>query len=374
MWKWIAGSPDADDLRALNASMNDLIDGNNAQIKINSALNNKMEQSIDAINSMMHLHQSNLNKIQLEFSIINMIITIDTLKKHLEEIQEAIIKARVNLIHESLVTDKEQFFIINELVNEGIQFNEKAEAFKYMDAKVATNKDTLFYIISIPKLSKTVYDVVRIIPLIKSNHKIKISGELYMISATETLLIKDDKFKYINKFTDIKNVTSDGCISKIIKGQHGNCQMQFIHDHERLIQVNPTMILINDANVTFENTCGASNRTFIGNYLIKFKNCSIIIDGYQFSNEKITFEETPLFLPIQNLAINTSKIFKEFNLTELTEFHFETRQKIKHLTLENENLTQEHKSTRLTLIIGFGGTTTIMIVGLIVLVYVCVKP
>lgn len=38
-WKWLAGSPDAGDLRLINTSMNELISANNLQVQINDMLN-----------------------------------------------------------------------------------------------------------------------------------------------------------------------------------------------------------------------------------------------------------------------------------------------------------------------------------------------
>lgn len=45
-WKFIAGSPDANDLKIINSSINELVNNNNQQIRINRALNLQMKELV----------------------------------------------------------------------------------------------------------------------------------------------------------------------------------------------------------------------------------------------------------------------------------------------------------------------------------------
>jgi hypothetical protein len=52
-WKYISGSPDADDLRLVNATINAMIDQENNQVKINSGLDIRIRNITYSINTLI---------------------------------------------------------------------------------------------------------------------------------------------------------------------------------------------------------------------------------------------------------------------------------------------------------------------------------
>lgn len=67
VWKFIAGSPDADDLRIINSTLNQVIDYNNVQVSINRHINNQLEDLALKTNDVISL----LNTKSLEIHSIN---------------------------------------------------------------------------------------------------------------------------------------------------------------------------------------------------------------------------------------------------------------------------------------------------------------
>ena len=88
-WKWIAGNPDAQDLRIINSSMNDLITENNKQYQINNQVNLRLQTLTSTVNKMVETSYSNkvmLNEVETLITILN----IDTINKILLDVQDAI--------------------------------------------------------------------------------------------------------------------------------------------------------------------------------------------------------------------------------------------------------------------------------------------
>ncbi|XP_062541211.1 uncharacterized protein LOC134209239 [Armigeres subalbatus] len=88
-WKWLAGSPDAQDLHIINSTMNELITQNNQQVNINNRINARISELTSSINKIINSMKA--NELANEISAIITIINIDIINKLLEDIQDAII-------------------------------------------------------------------------------------------------------------------------------------------------------------------------------------------------------------------------------------------------------------------------------------------
>ncbi|XP_062555573.1 uncharacterized protein LOC134220510 [Armigeres subalbatus] len=92
-WKWLAGTPDADDLRIINSTFNALVDQSNEQIKINRVINERISKITNTVNQL-----TSVNNILLkETDAITLLLSLDTMNNILEEIEDAILRARVSL-------------------------------------------------------------------------------------------------------------------------------------------------------------------------------------------------------------------------------------------------------------------------------------
>ena len=148
-WKWLAGNPDADDLRLLNTTMNKLINENNRQFQVNNVINNRIKDMTSTINKLIE-QQSITNKIILEeIDALTLILYIDTINDILEEIQDTIIRARISLASNKLLTLKEVFFLDSLLQNQGFELEFPEEALNYAIPKIVIKNDLLLYILEI---------------------------------------------------------------------------------------------------------------------------------------------------------------------------------------------------------------------------------
>lgn len=160
-WKWLAGNPDADDLRIINKTFNELIDQTNEQIKINEVINERIFRITNTINQLTAVN----NILSKETDALTLILSLDTMNNILEEIEDAILRARISLSDSKLLTLKE-IFIIETIINEqGITTNFPEEALSYAKPKIVSKSDMLLYILEVPK-TNGMCEIIKIIPLI----------------------------------------------------------------------------------------------------------------------------------------------------------------------------------------------------------------
>lgn len=104
-WKWIAGNPDAQDLRIIDKSLNQLVSENNHQVKIDTQIGNSISELTSAINQI--IGKQHINQIILdEIDVITTILNIDTINKILFNIQEAKIFSKMHVTNSKMLSSK----------------------------------------------------------------------------------------------------------------------------------------------------------------------------------------------------------------------------------------------------------------------------
>ncbi|XP_055630596.1 uncharacterized protein LOC129771205 [Toxorhynchites rutilus septentrionalis] len=167
-WKWIAGSPDADDLRIINTTLNNLITQNNQQTIVNNIINNRINEIMTTVNRLVE-QQSTENKILLEeMDAVMLLLYMDTTNTILEDLEDTILRTRIELANSKLLSLKEILTIETLLNEQGIETQFPEEALNYAQPKIATRGDLLLYILQVPKV-KGNCDVIQIIPLTVQN-------------------------------------------------------------------------------------------------------------------------------------------------------------------------------------------------------------
>lgn len=164
-WKWIAGTPDAQDLRIIDKSLNQLVQENNHQIKINKQIGNSISELTSAINQI--IEKQHINQIVLdEMDLITTFLNIDTINKILINIQEAILFSKIHVTNSKMLTSKEIHLIRTILSNQGVQTDIPEEALNYVSPKMVTSDKTLLYILHVPELEQEESTVIRIYPTV----------------------------------------------------------------------------------------------------------------------------------------------------------------------------------------------------------------
>lgn len=331
-WKWLAGNPDADDLRIINKTTNSLIDENNKQVKVNEMVNNRMAEMADAINTLIE-HQNLENKVLLEeYDSLTLLLYMDTTNKILEEIQDTIIKTKIALPNSKLLTLHEILLIESLMHEQGILTQFPEEALEYVEPKIAVKNDLLLYILQVPKLQKAPSEVIQIIPLIVNDAMIYNLPQR-IIKTDNAFFVTNKPDDLIQRSSELRLVT-DKCLNGIMNGRASHCNV--VKENNTYINlISDNKILINNArHSNISSTCGLDSRTLTGNFIVTFSNCNVAIGGELFTSKEVISNNTEEIQgAFPNLWINRSMI-KVHNMSTLTEHAIFTRKQLKLMHLQ----------------------------------------
>jgi Gypsy protein len=356
IWKILAGTPDADDLKIINLTMNNLIEENNKQVQINR----KIETEIDHILKITKKISINSNKIILEdIELITLIFNTQMINNELEQILDSITKTKIKLVENRFLTKKEILDIGSMLEEQGIELKIPEDALEWVQPTIAINKDLLLYIINVPRLQKDSAKIIKIRPLTVDGKKIKTDLKNVIINGTK-LYTTEVADSFIQEPSFLRDLSEESCIRPIIQGLPGSCNFTKTRKESKVIRMSDNIILLNNAAAELSNTCGPQNRTLEGNFLIKFKNCTIWLDGEKFEFSETSKNENLFFGAIQDLNIGKIQVEEKLDLDDMQKLHLETRK-----TLHQVVLKQSQQDMGIWTLGGFS-TTTIIFIGIAV--------
>lgn len=291
-WKWLAGTPDAEDLRLINTTMNKLIQQNNKQLTVNKIINDRIEDMTLAINKL--IGQQNLeNKILLEeYDAVTLVLYIDTLNNVLEELQDTILKAKIHLPNNRLLTLKEILMVESLLVEQGIQIQFPEQALNFVTPKIVTKQDTLLYILQVPQLQNFSSEIIQVFPL-TINDKILTDIPPFIVKSEKNWYETTNPEDFIQHQSYLKILEKE-CIHSILTGVESYCNAT---RNEKTFSnlITDNKILINNArNISIVSDCGPHDRVLSGNYLITFNNCTVKVN-----NQKFISKEIPNITPLE---------------------------------------------------------------------------
>lgn len=332
-WKWIAGNPDAQDLRIINSSMNDLINENNRQYQVNNQVNLKLQTLTNTVNEIVENSYSNkvvLNEVETLITILN----IDTINKILLDIQDAIILSKTFTVNTRILSLKEITTIRLLLEEQGIKVDLPDEAINLVTPKIAVSKDTLLYILHVPQLEPEEADIIQIFPLNNDNVVIK-NYPNYLIKLRKTLYISDKPSEYVQRHAFIKEFT-DSCIQPLIWGTHAHCATKTEYHTETKLIAENTILITNAKNQTISSTCGPNNRNLTGNFIITFSNCSVVFDNLTFSSKEIKSEAKLMQTALYNIRME-HWLQNELNISVIDNQTMTNRKLLHHVSLKQFN-------------------------------------
>lgn len=357
-WKWMAGSPDSDDLKAINSSINQLVDNNNDQIEINQKLQISLVNLTNYLNDINSLDSQNFNEISKELDSLKILFNLDLINDEIEAIRNAIIFSKLNILNNKLLTSEETEEITTRLETQGIHQHLIDEALQFATTSVVTNGEVILYIVGIPNFSKVTFQQLRVEAVINRAERIIIPGKFFFKSGSNLYLLTTPCAKLSNwticKTSELKDVSNDRCISNVIMGFPSNCSYEATHNHIPVIEMGSTTVLLNDVNDTLCNTCGATDRHLQGSYLIVYENCSITFQNFTFTNAIIRVVEQPFFAPSTDLNISRIQTYTTVSINRIHQLHLENINKLGYLQTKAD-------VTSWSLWGGFSFTTTLII-------------
>ncbi|XP_055529040.1 uncharacterized protein LOC129721024 [Wyeomyia smithii] len=344
-WKFIAGSPVANDLKIINSSINNLIQNNNAQVKINRELNLQMKEFVRKTTQAISL----FNTKSIENHSINIFLNLKYLHEKLEQIVDSISLAKIGILNSKILSTGEIQVLVRRLHDENVTTNSISEALSYAESSVATNSKEVALLIKIPKLDKRIFRKIHIYPIRHKQRQIYLERQNYLKHHKEIYAVPSLNPTIFN-IEDLIPENST-CISELLNGKPASCNFTLNLIQEEIITVNDKNLIINyDRNFSLTSNCGIFKRNLFGPFFISFENCNVSIDNNTFSSNIHNLEESPLQIPLEGISVEQGHLIVNLSLEHLHELHLETRKELENIKLQ----TNSFHWPKLTI---FGGIT-----------------
>lgn len=359
VWKYVSGSPDAEDLKVINVTMNSLINQNDKQIKINNAIEHRINNITQKLNSLLKYQDNFTSEIIDGFTSVNLIFNLDELIYQLEVIEEAITLARRNIPSSRIISPGELDIARQFLSHNGLGHIIIDNVLDIASVYVIYSKEMIIYTLKIPKIKDVVYKLNFIEPIVSNNLRIQLNANYYL-KGPKSYLSKTpcsrSKGLYICSSAQIEPMTE--CIQQLITDQTAYCPMERTYGKNILKRVDDANIVVNDADLLLTSNCSAQERKLQGSFLIQFQNCTLKLNGEEYANNN--YEAQPQsFIPTTGLKVNPTKFINRLPLELLQEQHLEQRSTIAHLNLTTDNI---HWKLNLFGWLSFGTMSTLTII------------
>ena len=391
--KIISGNMDADDAKRINEEISNInsntkiISENlNRQIIINNGMmqrfNNitlhvntqqeKIENYLKNMRKEMESNNKKLETIMYYNQNVNLIdLNINVLNEHLDNINEAFILSKLNIISKHILYPTELKFIYEILKNESIKIESDEQMYELLELQSFYSGNNIIFNIKIPIVKQKVYSFFRIIP-IQINETYLIPVQPFAVMDQEDIFETSNRCHNIEKtfYCKISDLISkedlQTCMRKIIENQPAKCDMIKKQATSSIIHVEDDYILcINIPETTFESTCGTPKSKIEGNILIRFQNCTITINGIKYDNTAITHWENLVINPTLNKDIKPSKVTEELSLEKLQTFNTEN---LREIEIIKEKHTYRDYATIITI------TIIIILIGITWIIQKFKKP
>lgn len=362
-WKYISGSPDADDLRIINVTTNSLIEQNNEQVQINKQFENRIFNISKSLTVFIYGFS---NVIVDRMNSVNLLFNIDELINHLEAIEEAVTLARANLPSSRLITTQELQLARNFITDNHLGLDSPNDILDIASAYILHNAQQIIYVLKIPKIKAITYELYYLEPIINNGSKIYIQSN-YLLKGIKSYSVESlcPKLKnlYICSSTQLK--PADQCLTKIINGNSANCPVEKTYGRNHIKRINEVNVIINDGNITLSSNCLDQPKQLVGSFLVQISNCSVYINEEEYINLDVSIP-VKSFVPTTGLKVNATKVINRMPLEYLQTFHLEHRETLRKLNLTTDNI-QGKLNIFKWLSLGSISTTTTVIIIIIVI-------
>lgn len=340
VWKWIAGTPDAEDLRIINSTINSLVRENNRQILINDALSKRFQQVINITHQNINLERDRLHAHTIEVNQLITLFNLDSLQEQIETIEEAIILAKHGIPSSKLLSPHEFYSIALFLDNHEIHISSFEELLSQSTAQVILNNTHIAYMLKIPQMSIARYEYNYIDSIIKNGKRIALTHNYYIRNQSQIFASTQPCDEYENRYlcegTQLREPSE--CVQRLVQGDHSDCLYEKVYTAGLIKRINGANILINDGIAQISSNCSDANQIINGSFLIQFEQCNLYINGEFYSNlEMITSGLS--YHPTTGLIAWETATLDEPPAEYLQNLTLEHREKLKLIALRTNSLT-----------------------------------
>ncbi|XP_062713411.1 uncharacterized protein LOC134290317 [Aedes albopictus] len=297
-WKFLAGNPDANDLRIINSSINNLIINNNEQIKINRELNLPLKEDIFKTKKAISL----FNVGSIEIYCTRILFHLFFLSERLNQIIETITLAKLGIVNEKVLSQQEIEILIADLDKENVTVHTAIEATSYASTAIMSNKLEIALIIKMPKLDPRIFNKVHIYPIVQDRKQIHLPNpfflthekDIYQVNSIEPIIC--DKSE-----THMDNST---CVPLLLRGNPATCNFTINPTSEQISYLDDQHLLINSVtNFTLSSNCGLTDRNLSGSFIIHFHDCHLIINNISYYQRSQKLPGNPIQLPLDGIEV-----------------------------------------------------------------------
>lgn len=339
VWKWIAGTPDANDLHVINSTMNQLIENNNNQIFINQAMNGRIQHISKITNDLLELDYKTQQQHVIELNLITILLNIDTIQHQIEILEDAILLAKHGIPSSRILSIKDYVKTKKFLEQANIYVNSYEDLLSRSIAHVVMNTTHIMYMLKIPQLSNEAYDFEYIDPLVtnekrvyvKNNYIIKNDSHIF-----ETPKICAEESNIFICDTDVLQLPNQ-CIMDLIKIHHANCSYEKVYNTGIIKRINEATILLNNINIKLQSNCSNHTQYLKGSFLIQFEQCEIHLDNNVYTNFALEIDSNS-YRPTTGLIIHEQDFIDVPPPEYLTNLTLNHRSMLQHVYLQNESL------------------------------------
>ena len=348
--KIITGNLDDNDLIQINRDINQLrqnnmqlVTQNNIQITVNKQLQKRINQIIDSVNNQQKIIRQQIiaaRQTLINDKMVNHNVTIirqafkisshlDLIQNHLDSIFEVIQLAKINIISRNFLEADELKFIVNRLEEQNITILNTDQAFSYLDIRALFKETVLYFIIGVPQISSHPFNSLLLEPLPINGKVIKLPTQKAITNGNLTYFIKDNcqniGENVLCDENDLQDVSEDDCFSKIIQGLHGKCSSTNYHNTTNIKRLTDNHIIIKNSSVSLITNCLNSKRILSGTVLIFFANCTISLNGMNYSTTAFYTKALPTISPLDGIKIEQSRFEPELDIHTLHKLHIQNR-------------------------------------------------
>ena len=352
--KTISGNLDNHDLKKINRAFssineneNNLNEKFNEQIVINSQMLervniitshiNSQQTDIESfLNTLKKSFQNEVNQYNSDFSIHNiffqLIYDIELLTDHLRDIEESIMLAKLKIISKNILHPKELNYVYNILSKQDISIESEINLYELLELNAYYNATNIVFVIKIPIFLKEKYTIyhLKTIPF-NFNQSILLPAPYLLTNGIQYQYQTHNcvKIERLNICTETKlqDVNKESCINNILNHKLSNCTIIEAEPENVIELLEPSYLYVNTLESTYlSSSCvGQQKKQFLqGAYVVRFDDCSIVINEQEFSDVSISFKDNIELLPI----IHGSKVLavekiKNISITKLSDFDFE---------------------------------------------------
>lgn len=354
--KLITGNLDQEDLDRIHSEIDQLKSNNkalnhenNVQAIINEKLQSRLNKIIQSINDQqtkimkqiitnrqIMLDQKNYNQnFTSVIKILKISFHLDQIRYHLDSIFETIQLAKLNTVSRSFLEPEELNFIVKQLEKQNITLLNSDQAYEFLGIKVLFKNQKLYFIILIPLVESEMFNELLLETLPINNTSLKLPSNTAVVGANSTFLLKGS-CQLIEQNTlcdrrDLIDVSQDECYSKILRGFSGKCVFTNHSGASVKRLTDYHIVLKNVKTATMHTDCNLSDRVLHGSFLIHFSNCTVTINGKNYSNRETYDKQTPLILPLDGLQIEKTIFETNITLEKLQELHLHNRKQMESI-------------------------------------------